>query len=316
MTKTKITQEAVRDMLRDRLKAFNVTASRLDVEKFAGEAFNRTRSIPATADQMVSEAHRAFQRKEMHGEELAPLSDTAKVGKSALENIEALLQGRSEAPTRIPVMEPGVAPGELVVIESPYAGDIELNTAYARACMADCLDRGENPYASHLLFTQVGILDDTQPIERARGIFAGLDWGQFADKVVVYQDLGISSGMGIGIMNGMKNRITIEYRNLDPERMFAVCDAVADEKEKARRVEDALREKAINTEKRTPVRPLDFATILQHAFICGRDKDADWVDYDPTDLGNYRRIYEKLYGDDPKKPGDLTSVATRKDFLA
>jgi len=39
---------------------------------------------------------------------------------------------------------------KLVVIESPYAGDIEANVKYARECMSDCLKRGEAPIASHL----------------------------------------------------------------------------------------------------------------------------------------------------------------------
>ena len=31
----------------------------------------------------------------------------------------------------------------LVILESPYAGDIERNVAYARACLRDSLLRGE-----------------------------------------------------------------------------------------------------------------------------------------------------------------------------
>ena len=38
----------------------------------------------------------------------------------------------------------------LVVIESPYAGDVEANVAYAKRCVLDCLRLGEAPYASHL----------------------------------------------------------------------------------------------------------------------------------------------------------------------
>ena len=60
-----------------------------------------------------------------------------------------------------------------VVIESHYAGDVEANLAYAKRCVHDCLARGEAPYASHLLFTQAGILDDLIPEERRRGIESG-----------------------------------------------------------------------------------------------------------------------------------------------
>jgi hypothetical protein len=54
----------------------------------------------------------------------------------------------------------------LVVVESPYAGNIERNLRYLRACMADCLRRGEAPFASHGLYTQPGVLRDELPKDR------------------------------------------------------------------------------------------------------------------------------------------------------
>jgi hypothetical protein len=59
---------------------------------------------------------------------------------------------------------------KLVILESPYAGDVAANTAYARACVRDSLSRGEAPLASHLLYTQPGILRYDVPDERQRGI--------------------------------------------------------------------------------------------------------------------------------------------------
>ena len=79
-----------------------------------------------------------------------------------------------------------------VIIESPYAGDTERNLRYARAAMKDSLDRGEAPFLSHLL-------DDSLDHERHMGIEAGLSWMEKADAVLVYDDLGISSGMKYGI---------------------------------------------------------------------------------------------------------------------
>lgn len=88
----------------------------------------------------------------------------------------------------------------LVIVESPYAGDIERNVAYARAAMRDCIVmHDEAPFASHLLYTQPGILDDSDPEERSLGIAVGLDWGKLADLTVVYVDLGITPGMEHGI---------------------------------------------------------------------------------------------------------------------
>lgn len=83
----------------------------------------------------------------------------------------------------------------LVVIESPYAGEVEANVAYARRAMLDSLRRGEYPIASHLLYTQPGILDDLKPDERALGIEAGLAWAARADAAVFYVDRGWSAGM-------------------------------------------------------------------------------------------------------------------------
>lgn len=102
----------------------------------------------------------------------------------------------------------------LVVLESPYAGDVEANVDYARKCMHDCFLRGEAPYASHLLYTQPGILDDNVPDERKLGIDAGLQWGELAAKTVVYTDRGISKGMQYGIERAKSAGRPIEFRSL------------------------------------------------------------------------------------------------------
>jgi hypothetical protein len=101
-----------------------------------------------------------------------------------------------------------------VILESPYAGDVAANLRYARACVRDCLLRGEAPLASHLLYTQAGILDDRIPAERALGIEAGLVWGDEAAATVVYQDRGISRGMELGIERAHQAGRPVEYRSL------------------------------------------------------------------------------------------------------
>lgn len=101
-----------------------------------------------------------------------------------------------------------------VVIESPYAGDVERNLRYLRACMRDCLLLGEAPFASHALYTQAGVLDDSKLHERQQGMAAGLAWGQCADLTVIYKDLGISSGMQLGIDASKAEGRPVEYRTL------------------------------------------------------------------------------------------------------
>ncbi|WP_430430209.1 hypothetical protein [Oceanicaulis sp.] len=103
-----------------------------------------------------------------------------------------------------------------VIIESPYAGDVDASVAYARACLKGSLKRGEAPIASHLLYTQPGILDDDKADERALGIDAGHAWIACADLVVVYHDLGVSEGMQEGIRRAFDAGKPVEFRKLPP----------------------------------------------------------------------------------------------------
>ena len=102
-----------------------------------------------------------------------------------------------------------------VVVESPYAGEVELNVAYAKRCVKDCLRRNEAPYASHLFFTQPGILDDDVPEERQRGIEAGFAWGAAADLVAFYIDRGWSKGMLLGFAEACLRGAVVDLRALD-----------------------------------------------------------------------------------------------------
>lgn len=105
-----------------------------------------------------------------------------------------------------------------VLIESPYGSPDESvvaeNVRYARACLADSLRRGEAPFASHLLYTQPGVLRDELSSERALGIEAGLLWGSCAELTAVYIDRGITSGMRQGIEQAEAEGRTISYRTL------------------------------------------------------------------------------------------------------
>ena len=109
-----------------------------------------------------------------------------------------------------------------VILESPYAGDVEVNLNYLRLCMRDCLMRGEAPFASHGLYTQLGVLDDCDLEQRAIGIEAGLAWGTAARKTVIYIDRGISRGMRYGIERASKEGRLVEYRTLHPIRIVTI----------------------------------------------------------------------------------------------
>lgn len=111
-----------------------------------------------------------------------------------------------------------------VILESPYAGKSRWrfiaavqrwrNVRYARACVRDSLMRGEAPIASHLLYTQRGVLKDGVPAERQHGINAGLAWLIMSDGSVVYVDRGISRGMRYGIEAALRAGRRVEYRRL------------------------------------------------------------------------------------------------------
>lgn len=110
-----------------------------------------------------------------------------------------------------------------VIIESPFAGstpnEAEQYAEYARRALRDSLQRGEAPFASHMLYTQV--LDDKSPEQRLQGINAGLAWGQAADATVVYKDYGVSSGMHLGIRAAERRKRLIEERYIgkNPEEV-------------------------------------------------------------------------------------------------
>jgi hypothetical protein len=111
---------------------------------------------------------------------------------------------------------------KLVIVESPYAGDVPKNLAYARAAVADCLQRGESPYASHLLYTQPGVLDDSKVEERELGMRAGFAWGEKADLTAAYTDLGVSRDMIEGLAWADAAGRPVEERTI-PGWVYSPC---------------------------------------------------------------------------------------------
>ena len=124
---------------------------------------------------------------------------------------------------------------KLVIIESPYKGDVARNKRYLRACIRDCVfRRGESPYASHRMLTDA--LDDDNPKERALGIEAGLAWmkaGTMHESPLTYDlddfelathvfyvDLGMSRGMEFAKKRYDDERIPYEERTLPPDDPF------------------------------------------------------------------------------------------------
>lgn len=121
----------------------------------------------------------------------------------------------------------------LVIVESPYAPskaepegrrrnfDFFCRKMYLRLALYDSLSRGESPFASHGLYTLA--LDDNDAGDRLEGIVAGIAWGEVADATVVYEDLGVSSGMRMGIADAEEDGREVERRTLldDPAARIA-----------------------------------------------------------------------------------------------
>lgn len=110
-----------------------------------------------------------------------------------------------------------------VFLCSPFTAStkqgIAENIVFARKCMADCLKKGEAPFASHLLYTQPGVLNDHIPTEREAGMAAGNRFLHVCDRVVAYIDRGVSNGMRRKLRLGLETATPIEFRRLDGKRL-------------------------------------------------------------------------------------------------
>ena|SRR3990167_2152619 len=102
-----------------------------------------------------------------------------------------------------------------VILESPFAGDTSSNILYARRALHDSLHLGEAPIASHLLYTQPGVLRDGVEAERELGITAGLEWRKVAELQVFYTDRGWSTGMLSALIQCLRESRPLELRALD-----------------------------------------------------------------------------------------------------
>lgn len=111
-----------------------------------------------------------------------------------------------------------------VFLISPFAESISYshaawlqrrNVLFAQSCAADCFRRGEAPFIPHLLYTQPGILDDSKPHEREKGMTAGRRFLAVCDRAVCYLDHGCSSGMHGDLEAALTYATPIEFRRLD-----------------------------------------------------------------------------------------------------
>jgi hypothetical protein len=114
---------------------------------------------------------------------------------------------------------------QLVMVESPYSGDIDRNVRYLQLCHIDCsIVRGEVPYSSHSYMTQhpraksmfVSDYDAKWDIlTREEAIAASQLVRARCDKTVFYTDRGWSSGMKAAKIFCQTHGLPFEERTLN-----------------------------------------------------------------------------------------------------
>jgi hypothetical protein len=104
----------------------------------------------------------------------------------------------------------------LICIASPYAGDVERNTARARAYCRFAVDRGCIPLAPHLIFPQ--FLNDGDEAERALGLWFARILLTKCDELWVFGET-ISPGMAAEIAKADRRGIPTRFFTEDCEEV-------------------------------------------------------------------------------------------------
>lgn len=110
---------------------------------------------------------------------------------------------------------------KLIYVASPYAGDIEKNTEFAKEACRHVMNEGHAFFAPHLLYP--AILDEQQPEQRQRGLDMGLAMLPRCDELWCYGGR-ISFGMHLEIEEAGRLGIPIR-RVMGQEGGFVVGKA-------------------------------------------------------------------------------------------
>ena len=111
---------------------------------------------------------------------------------------------------------------KLIYVASPYAGDIERNTEFAREACQFVKNEGHAFFAPHLLYSQV--LDEGNPADRQLGLTMGQEALSKCDELWVFGET-ISEGMQGEIdearLLGIPTRYVQTQSMAERERPFA-----------------------------------------------------------------------------------------------
>jgi len=111
---------------------------------------------------------------------------------------------------------------KLIYVASPYAGDIERNTAFAREACQFVKNEGHAFFAPHLLYPQV--LHEDDPADRQLGLAMGKKMLAKCDELWAFGDF-ISPGMAGEVELAEQRGIPVRYITVQEmektERPFA-----------------------------------------------------------------------------------------------
>ena len=107
---------------------------------------------------------------------------------------------------------------KLIYVASPYAGDIEQNTEFAKRACRNVMNEGHAFFAPHLLYPQ--LLDDSNPQERQAGLDMGLAMLPRCDELWCYGDRS-SHGIHLEIEEAVRLGIPVR-RVTEQENGFVI----------------------------------------------------------------------------------------------
>lgn len=107
---------------------------------------------------------------------------------------------------------------KLIYMASPYTGDIEKNTEFAKRACRHVMNEGHAFFAPHLLYPQ--LLNDANPQERQTGLAMGLAVLPRCDELWCYGE-HISHGMLLEIQEADRLGIPVR-RVMEQEQGFVI----------------------------------------------------------------------------------------------
>lgn len=106
------------------------------------------------------------------------------------------------------------------ILLTPLRGDYRRNRAYADACLADSIERGEAPMILH--FELARVLDDNDPEKREKGLAIARAFYRPSHQFIACCDLSHSVGI-----KGDESHVFTRFRLLTERRFLSIDFGIA-----------------------------------------------------------------------------------------